>query len=244
MPSSNKDYKRLYLLQDRFLAWWSTLGLPFYLTGGTALGRYYLNHRYSEDLDFFTNSDPRFGDFLKIIWANIGQRFNVDHSSALITEDFARIFIQEDGVFLKIEWVNDVKYYAGTYRDFKFGRIDNPINILANKLTAITGRDEPKDIFDILHIALNYSFVWGEIFLHAKEKTIINEIDVEERLFSFPVEWFENIPWMINPADLDATRKNLLQIADDFLLGNVNSLGIKKLPIDLAQPIVKFLPKV
>lgn len=26
----------------------------FYLTGGTALAAYYLNHRYSEDLDFFS----------------------------------------------------------------------------------------------------------------------------------------------------------------------------------------------
>jgi predicted nucleotidyltransferase component of viral defense system len=28
----------------------------FYLTGGTALSRAYLNHRYSDDLDFFVNA--------------------------------------------------------------------------------------------------------------------------------------------------------------------------------------------
>lgn len=44
-----KVYKVLYQLQNSFLNWWGQLDLPFYLTGGTALGRFYLNHRYSED---------------------------------------------------------------------------------------------------------------------------------------------------------------------------------------------------
>jgi predicted nucleotidyltransferase component of viral defense system len=56
MSLSKKDYNKLYLIQDKFLTWWKTLDLPFYLTGGTALGRFYLNHRYSEDLDFFTDN--------------------------------------------------------------------------------------------------------------------------------------------------------------------------------------------
>ena len=29
----------------------------FYLSGGTALAEYYLHHRYSEDLDFFTEKE-------------------------------------------------------------------------------------------------------------------------------------------------------------------------------------------
>jgi Nucleotidyl transferase AbiEii toxin, Type IV TA system len=29
-------------------------GCPFYLSGGTALSGFYLQHRYSDDLDFFT----------------------------------------------------------------------------------------------------------------------------------------------------------------------------------------------
>jgi len=29
----------------------------FYLTGGTALSEFYLNHRYSEDLDFFSERE-------------------------------------------------------------------------------------------------------------------------------------------------------------------------------------------
>lgn len=46
-----------FALQDRFLGRFfaSPLAEHFYLTGGTALARFYYNHRESLDLDLFTN---------------------------------------------------------------------------------------------------------------------------------------------------------------------------------------------
>lgn len=114
--------------------------------------------------------------------------------------------------------------------------IDTPINILSNKLTAIVGRDEPKDIFDIIHLSLNYSFSWFDIFEHAKQKAVINELDVEQRLDSFPVEWFENVNWLNNTIDFKSSREILSQIADDFLFGKANSLGMNQTPIEMAKP--------
>ena len=114
---------------------------------------------------------------------------------------------------------------------------DTPVNILSNKLTAIVGRDEPKDIFDIIHLSLNFSFNWVDIFNQAKQKAVINELDVGQRLASFPVEWLENVNWLITPIDFESTRKNITQIADDFLLGKQNSLGKDQLPIEMAKPI-------
>ena len=43
MNSSGYDYKKLYRLQDNFLYWWKDQKYPLYLTGGTALGRFYLD---------------------------------------------------------------------------------------------------------------------------------------------------------------------------------------------------------
>lgn len=58
---SNHFYKdNLYPLQDKVLKVIGTSDTPFYLTGGTVLGRFLLNHRYSDDLDFFLNSDSDF----------------------------------------------------------------------------------------------------------------------------------------------------------------------------------------
>jgi len=240
MSSSKKDYTKLYRLQDKFLSWWLTLGLPFYLTGGTALGRFYLNHRLSEDLDFFANADTQYQFHIAELKNKITASFKVNIQQSLFAQDFTRFFITEDNTFLKIELVNDVIYYPGNPAIYQFGKIDTPLNILSNKLTAIIGRDEPKDIFDIIHLSLNYSFNWPDVFDHAKQKAVINELDVEQRLISFPVEWFENVNWLNTALDFNLYSKILRQIADDFLLGKPNSLGINQTPIEMAKPFVNY----
>lgn len=62
----DKEYyfRVLYPLQDRVIGILSGLETGFYLTGGTAASRGYLNHRFSDDLDFFVNDDARF-----VLWA-------------------------------------------------------------------------------------------------------------------------------------------------------------------------------
>ncbi len=224
MNSLKKDYKKLYQFQDKFLNWWKTLNLPFYLTGGTALGRYYLNHRYSEDLDFFVNADLNYTEYMKVIRKKISSAFRINFDNALFTEDYTRLILIENNEILKVEFINDVEYRSGETKKIDFGYIDTPFNIISNKLTAIVGRDEPKDIFDILTLALNYNFNWVNIFKEAKLKSIINEIDVEERLINFPMEWLENADWIFDPVNTDSFKKSLKQLANDFLLGRENSL--------------------
>lgn len=55
MNVSGKYYeKSLYPLQNGVLSIvQNAAGTPFFLTGGTALSRYYTHHRYSDGLDFF-----------------------------------------------------------------------------------------------------------------------------------------------------------------------------------------------
>ena len=236
MDSFKKDYRKLYLLQDKFLEWWISLNLPFYLTGGTALGRFYLNHRYSEDLDFFINATVHYPDYIALLKNKIAKQFKTNIQEALFTDDFTRFFITEDEQVLKIEFVNDVEYYPGKPANYRFGIIDTPLNILANKLTAIVGRDEPKDIFDIVYISKHYSFNWKDVFYHAKQKAVINELDIEQRLYSFPVGLLQNIQWLNSPVESDTFNKMLHKIADDFLLGNQNSLGKNKISILKALP--------
>lgn len=237
MLSSGKDYRKLYQLQDKFLDWWPKLGLPFYLTGGTALGRYYLRHRYSEDLDFFVNADPNFTAYLSNIRNQISKSFEVNIGESLFTSDFARFYIEDVSGYLKIEFVNEVDFRAGKPVKMYFGLIDAPLNILSNKLTALVSRDEPKDVFDIIHIALNYSFNWIDIFNDAKHKAVINEIDVEKRLIEFPVQTFQSISFLENQPEMNRYPKLIETIANDFLLGSDNSLGAEKLSLEEAEPV-------
>lgn len=236
MPSSKRDYRNIYRFQDRFLIWWTALNLPFYLTGGTALGRYYLRHRYSEDLDFFVNADSQFPNYLSFIRKEIAKSFHINMEISLITNDFARFYLEEEQADLKIEFVNEVDFRSGDPKKIYFGLIDTPLNILSNKLTALMSRDEPKDVFDMIHISLQYSFRWVDVFNDAKRKVLINEIDVEKRLVEFPAQAFQSVSVMDNDPDLSYYSVLLRQMSNDFLLGSANTLGIGKPSIEEAEP--------
>ncbi len=214
--------------------WLSGKELPFYLTGGTALGRFYLNHRYSDDLDFFTNADPFFKDHIKLLQTSIVKDFDTNLEKSVFSDDFARFFITCEQLSLKIEFINDIPFRAGYPLNLSFGKIDTPLNMLSNKLTALVGRDEPKDVCDILFIALNYSFNWKTVFLDAKKKAVINEIDIEERLSTFPVALLKSINWIKDFPKDSELENNLRSITDDFLFGKNNSLGQGKPSIETA----------
>ncbi len=89
MNSLEEHYKgKLYPIQDGVIKIVRDLNLPFYLTGGTALSRFYFNHRYSDDLDFFVNDDPNFKLYVQSFWeylnnptAEINFKLNVERSN-------------------------------------------------------------------------------------------------------------------------------------------------------------------
>ena len=211
--------------------------MPFYLTGGTALGRFFLHHRYSEDIEFLTNAHPDFLKMLEKIRSAIHTSFNADPANTLITSDFARFFISDGPVTLKIDFVNDVEKYVGKAISYAFGRVDNPLNIMTNKLSAIAGRDEPKDYFDILQISVNYAFNWKEVFLLAKEKAMLNELEISEQLSNFQTESFHYVDWLMHPVDFDMVAHQMEVLNNDFLLGRNNSLGAGKQTIDQIRAI-------
>lgn len=241
MPTSEKDYRKLYQLQNKVLIRIGKTRLPFYLTGGTALGRFYLNHRLSDDLDFFVNNDPHYSEYIKEVQKILKTEFNLDTDNSLVTEDFSRFFIKQENVCLKIDFVNDLPARTGKPYKTKYFTIDNAENILTNKISAIMGRDEPKDVFDIVHFALNYSFNWQEVFLKAKRKSIINEIDFDHRLREFPAELFKRILPLVN-TNITTLKKQLHLLSDDFLFGKDNSLATSYRPLSKAKPVIDINP--
>ncbi len=79
--------------------------------------------------------------------------------------------------------------------------IDNPINILSNKLTAVISRDNPKDIFDIWVINQNQSIHWPDIIKEAQEKSQFQINELIYRLESFPTSLLERLN-LINPIKI------------------------------------------
>jgi hypothetical protein len=235
MNLSVPDYKSLYLLQDKALEILKGQLGPFYLTGGTALGRFYLNHRFSDDLDFFVNSNPEFTIEVERIYKRLIEHLPADTKATIVTDEFVRIWIGEE-VKMKLEFVNETGVHLGSVLFYDQIPLDNPGNILANKLGAMLSRDEAKDVFDIVSLASSYSFNWRTIYEQATRKQLMNEEDVLMRLTTFPVEWLPEQYWLRNPVNLMDFKEKLDRIADDFLLAKDNSLGAGKTPIENAKP--------
>ena len=235
MNSSAINYKKLYQLQDSVLNLLTGRLGSFYLTGGTALGRYYLHHRFSDDLDFFVNRDVNFKEETRRIYLLLQENIHVDTNSTIDADEFVRIWIEGE-VKMKLEFVNDIAFREGETLFYGSIPLDNPLNILANKLGAMLGRDEAKDIFDIATIAENFSFNWKMIYRCAIKKQIMNEQDILMRLTTFPVSWLPEQKWLREPVNLEQFKQKLDTISHDFLFGNDNSLGEGKTPIEEAMP--------
>lgn len=213
---------KLYPIQDKVLRIVESVNSKFYLTGGTVLGRVYLNHRYSDDLDFFANRE---GDFLKEVDEILTELKNSFGVNVPVREEtYVLAWVIEKDISLKIDFVNDVEFRVGEIVKHPFfSRIDSWQNILSNKITALT-RSEGKDVADILEIARKYSFNWMEVVNQALNKdTWVEEIRVSQAIHDFPVAKLERVKW-INDLDSNQAAIDLKVIGKDILLGADNSL--------------------
>lgn len=214
----------LYPLQDKVLEIAGKLPVGFYLTGGTALSRAYLHHRYSDDLDFFVNDVP---DFKAQVNTIIKALADSDHPIDISVADdgFVRIFVFDGGSSLKLDFVNDVPFREGTpIITPLFVRTDNLKNILSNKVTAL-GRYSTKDVVDIVYICETLKFSWEKIIIDASEKDLwVNPVNIAEVLEQFPVEKLQEINWITEPPSHEWFNSRINQIIPDILDGNENSL--------------------
>lgn len=208
----------LYPLQDKIFKIINVIDTPFYLTGGTALSRFYFNHRYSDDLDFFTNDNPEFVKLYKNIFAQLLHN-KVEFEIIRSDENFARIIVEK---ILKIEFVNDVPFYFGDIvikKDAIYSKIDNLYNILSNKICAFFDRNEPKDIVDIWIISKNIEVDWEKIFVASNSKAAgIFPPNIAEKIENFNVDLIDKIKWIMKidkkefKDDIQKTINSILKI--------------------------------
>lgn len=214
----------LYPLQDRVLKIIGHLPVEFYLTGGTALSRNYLHHRYSDDLDFFVNGAMDFKQQVNTIlnsFTVLGMQFE----TAVADEGFARIFVFSGECSLKLDFVNDVPFRSGSPSETNlFLRTDNLLNILSNKVTAL-GRYATKDIVDIIFICGIIPFVWENIFVDASEKDLwVNPVNASGIIEQFPIEKIQEIDWINKIPSNDWFLSRINRIIPEMLEGCENSL--------------------
>ena len=141
----------------------------FYLSGGTALAEYYLHHRLSEDLDFFSEEEISSQDiftFFKKIKKNI----------KLQKIDFQQSF-NRNLFFLYFK--NDIIKTEFTYYPFKpitkgkilnNLRIDGLLDIAVNKLFTIYQKPRSRDFIDLYLIIKQEKLSLNDLIKKARIK--------------------------------------------------------------------------
>ena len=210
----------LYPFQDEVLAVAARVDTGFYLTGGTALGRVHLRHRYSEDLDLFVNDDDRFqawADRLLEAWrAEAAWRLSVQRRDPR----FVRALVSSGETQLKIEFVNDVRGRVGVpARHEGFGLLDTKENILANKVTALLDREEPKDLADVWGLCRRGGLELNDALVGASSKAVgVFAADVARVLLGATADDWRLVRWIPPPPSAEEFLRDLRALGEGLLL--------------------------
>jgi predicted nucleotidyltransferase component of viral defense system len=212
------DYGALYELQERVLMACVHAKSGFYLTGGTCLHRFYKPRRHSDGLDLFCNEEELYRQYVRGLKGELAHQ-GLEQKVEVDTRDFVRFQV---GSMLRVDLVNDRLPYIGQVRRTPEGfRIDNIENILANKITAVVGRDDPKDLFDIVTITRIARFDWMAMLEAASRKSYFEKDYFVYRLRFFPLQLLDALA-VIKGEYLSETKEALPRIIDDILMGRVN----------------------
>ena len=178
----------------------------FYLTGGTALSAFYLKHRYSEDLDFFTTVPlavkrviPLFIQLVGKLQAKIEihRRFNTFIESTITSpeNELTRVHFAEDTPFRLEQIIYNQDY--GIY-------VDSLIDISCNKFLALFERHEMKDFVDIYFLDKEV-IKFEELYQKAKKK----HLGLDDYWLAQALRYINEIsilPKMIKPVTIDEMR--------------------------------------
>jgi len=193
-----------FVLQDRFLEQFfaGPLAEYFYLTGGTALARFYFHHRESLDLDLFTNDQSQ--DFALVNQRVLGilHALKLHITSQATTDTFIQYIVADtSGYSLKVDLVKDIPVHFGAFEIRNGVRVDSLENIGSNKVLAVFGRTDAKDFIDLYWMLHDTNLDFDTLFRQAQEKDLgLSELYLAyalqniEKIHTFP-RMLEPLPW-------------------------------------------------
>lgn len=144
----------------------------FYLTGGTALSCFYLKHRQSNDLDFFTATEELIDPFsrrLEEAFCSAGMA--VERKRGF--RSFVELVVQEGKEQTLIHLALDAPFRfepVKTFPEYPGLKVDNLTDIAANKLLALFGRAALRDFIDVYSLVQQGHFSRCVLLEKAKRK--------------------------------------------------------------------------
>lgn len=122
----------------------------FFLTGGAALAGFYLGHRATDDVDLITTDADAF-ERGRFVLDDLARALGCQLVVRQDAPGFKRfVLTREDGAVV-VDLMRDAGHQLHPDKPVRDGvRLDPPDEILANKLTALLGRAEERDLVDVL----------------------------------------------------------------------------------------------
>lgn len=194
----------------------------FYLSGGTALAGYYLYHRYSDDLDFFTEV----ADFPQLAIERIAEEIRcavgADKTEYQRLYDRRIFFFKKSGAELKVEFT--VYPFAPLHPRTAQSAvlIDSLDDLAANKLMALIDRIEPKDFVDLYFLLRENHTTLDRIRALVKQKfhLTINPVTLGSEFAK--VRLVNQLPRMIKSLTLEELKsfftERAKQLREDILI--------------------------
>lgn len=172
----------------------------FYLTGGTALAAFYLRHRFSEDLDFFSEKEVdtlNLGVFINQIKKDLGIN-KIDFQQNLNRNLFFCHFSKE---VLKIEFTFFPFPPIETPASINGVLVDSALDIAVNKLFTIYQRTEARDYIDLYFLCQEKKFLIYDLIKKAKIKFDWHIDPLQLGTQFIKAEEAKNYPRMIEKID-------------------------------------------
>ncbi len=170
-------------------------------------------------MDFFVNDNENF-----TLWANriINSLVNFPNGKVEILQKdnrFVRFSLVQEDVLLKIELVNDVPSHMGSMAEHDvLGKVDSPENILANKITALIGREEPKDLADIWGFCCKMELSITSAITNANSKAAgIFPADLARIICSVSKSDWQIINW-IDPPKMEEYISQLQKLGEGLIV--------------------------
>jgi predicted nucleotidyltransferase component of viral defense system len=209
-----------YALQDKFLDLFFSgrFAADFYLTGGTALARFYFQHRESVDLDLFSQNQQLDFSAINLEIERIGRELKLTIIKQVTTNTFLQ-FIYEDTEknMLKVDLVKDIPVHFGEYKQEGKVKLDSLENMGSNKITAIFGRTDHKDFIDLYYILNETEFTFEQLVSLAKQKDLgLTEFYLANSIDQ--IETASQMPVLLKPLDLKKYNEFYKKLSRDLFL--------------------------
>ncbi len=202
-----------------------------HLAGGAALHFEPNSQRYSNDLDYFHDSEERVASAFAADQELLSQN-NYIVEIDLNRPGYVRATVSRGGKSTKVEWAHDSAWrFMPAQQHEHSGYQLHPVDLAINKVLALAGRDEARDYLDVLHADANIlplgALCWAAV---GKDPgfTPTSLLEMLKRRGKYRPEDFERLH-LAKKVDLVELKQRWLTILDeasDYIArGNPKEIG-------------------